>query len=324
MKILLTGGSGFIGSTLAPSLANNGHQVLILDRRANPGTQQSSSISYLQGDFSDPAILDVALDGVEVVYHLAWSTIPATSNADPEADICVNLLGTLHLLNACVKKGVKRIVLSSTGGTVYGNTQVNPITEYAGTEPLCSYGITKLAAEKYMGLFHHLKGLEYVSLRISNAYGPNQDPNSKVGFIGAALMAARDNTLLTVWGDGTIVRDYVFVDDIVNAMILSASPSFPVGTYHVSSGKGYSLNELLPIISKVIGKTVKTQFTAGRNFDVKQVVLDNRKLCALGWEPAVSIQDGISRTWAARDSNINSPEMPSQKSYSNSSKDTCL
>jgi UDP-glucose 4-epimerase len=299
MKILITGGSGFIGSTLALSLANNGHEVVVLDRRSNPMLSCNSTIAFRQGDFSNPVLLETVLEGVEVVYHLAWSTIPATSNVGPEADISVNLIGTLCLLSACAKKGVRRVIFSSTGGTVYGDTQINLITEAAPTYPLCSYGITKLAAEKYLGVFYHLKGLEYVVLRISNAYGPNQDPKSGVGFIGAALASARDNRKLTLWGDGSVVRDYIFVDDIVNAMTMSAVPTFPVGIYHVSSGVGFSLNELLSLISGVIGRDIRTEPAAGRNFDVKRVILDNNKLRAIGWDAKVSIKDGICRIWAA-------------------------
>lgn len=294
MKILITGGSGFIGSTLALSLANNGHEVAILDRRPNPAL---SAIRFWQGEFSDSSLLDTALEEVEVVYHLAWSTIPATSNADPEADASANVIGTLRLLNACVKKGVRRIVFSSTGGAVYGNTEISPVAEDAPTNPLCSYGITKLAVEKYLGLFAHLKKMDYVALRISNAYGPHQDPKSKVGFIGAALAAAANKQVLYVWGDGTIVRDYVFVDDIIQSMVMASGPTFPNGVYHVSSGIGLDLNGLISIVSSAVGFPLEVNYSSGRDFDVKRVVLDNSKLRALGWSPGINVNEGIRRTW---------------------------
>ena len=294
MKILITGGSGFIGSTLAFSLVKKGHEVAVLDRRSNPAL---FAIRLWQGEFSDSALLEAALEGVEVVYHLAWSTIPETSNVDPQADTATNVIGTLRLLNACVKKGVRRIVFSSTGGTVYGNTEISSVAEDAPTNPVCSYGITKLAVEKYLGLFAHLQKIDYVALRISNAYGPHQDPKSKVGFIGAALAAAANKQVLNIWGDGSVVRDYVFVDDIVQAMVMAYDPVFANGVYHVSSGIGIDLNGLLSIIASAVGSPLKVKYSSGRDFDVKRVILDSSKLRALGWSPEIDVNEGIRRTW---------------------------
>lgn len=304
MKILITGGSGFIGSTLALNLANKGHDVAILDRRPNPAL---AAIRFCQSDFSDTAILDAALENVEVVYHLAWSTIPATSNADPETDASVNVIGTLRLINACVKKEVRRIVFSSTGGAVYGNTEISPITEDAPTNPLCSYGITKLAVEKYLGLYAHLNKMDYVALRISNAYGPHQDPKSRVGFIGAALAAAANKQVMNIWGDGSIVRDYVFVDDIVQAMAMASGPSFPSGTYHVSSGIGVDLNSLISIVSSTVGFSLGVSYSSGRDFDVKRVVLNNSKLRVLGWSPRINVNEGVRITWDWMKDKVNKP-----------------
>lgn len=312
MRILVTGGGGFLGSNLAHRLSAMGAEVVILDSAIRDRRNSNSKIQWIEGDYTNPDAVGPALRGIDTVYHLAWTSIPATSNQDPVFDVSSNLIGSIRLFEACVSNGVSRVVFSSTGGTVYGDAPLGPITETAPTNPQCSYGITKLAVEKYLGLFAHLKKLNYVALRISNAYGPHQDPKSRVGFIGAALAAAENKEVLSIWGDGTVVRDYVFVDDIVQAMVMSCEPAFPNGIYHVSSGIGIALNSLVSIISSLIGSPLKVKYTARRDFDVKRVVLDNSQLRLLGWSPKVNLNGGIRRTWEWMKINAGKPRTASK------------
>jgi len=296
MKILVTGGGGFLGSNLVNRLTTIGANVVVLDLAGGSKCDSNRQVQWIEGDFANPNVIDSALRGIDIVYHLAWTTIPATSNKNPEFDVSSNLIGSIRLFDACVRNDIKKVVFSSTGGTVYGDATTGLITETSPTNPQCSYGITKLAVEKYLGLFAHLNKLNYVVLRVSNAYGPHQDPKSRVGFIGAALTAAVKQQVLDIWGDGQIIRDYVFVDDIIDAMVLASAPDFANGVYHVSSGIGLKLNELVSILTVVSGLPIQVNYGPGRGFDVKRVVLDNSKLCAMGWSPKKDINDGIRRT----------------------------
>lgn len=251
----------------------------------------------IQGDFSDADLLKNCLNGIDVIYHLAWTTIPKTSNENPIFDISTNLIGTINLLEAMLHSEVKRIIFNSTGGAIYGDSPSVPVYENDMTNPICSYGITKLAVEKYLGIFQRINNLDNVIFRTSNAYGPGQNPQSGLGFITAALSAVVNRKPLFVWGDGTIVRDYIYIDDIIQAFMMAADFDFPGGAYHLSSGVGLSINEVIEIVGGVTGTKPDVRYTYGRNFDASKILLDNNKLRNLGWIPRVPIEKGIYETW---------------------------
>ncbi|MBS1997098.1 MAG: NAD-dependent epimerase/dehydratase family protein, partial [Cyanobacteria bacterium SZAS LIN-2] len=171
MKALVIGGNGFIGSNLVDLLLKNNHQVRIFDRYPNRFRAPLQGVEYVVGEFSNHGEIAEAVAGMDWVFHLACTTLPQTSNDDPVYDIHSNIGGTVQLLQECVKNKIKKVVFISSGGTIYGVPQTAPITEDHPTEPICSYGITKLAIEKYLHLFHWLHGLEYVCARLSNPYG---------------------------------------------------------------------------------------------------------------------------------------------------------
>ena len=297
MRVLVTGGCGFIGSHLVDKLIDEGHSVSVIDKDPVYCDSRTDKIQMIRGDFGDVNLIQNCLDGADVVFHLAWTTIPKTSNENPTLDISSNLIGTVRLLEASLRSGVKRVIFNSTGGTIYGPSCSVPISEDNITNPICSYGITKLAVEKYLGLFQYIDNLDYVVFRISNAYGPRQDPKGSVGFIAAALDSVINRKPLDVWGDGTVIRDYIYMDDIIQALIMASNVDFPKGIYHLSSGVGLSINEVIEIIGKVTGTRPDVRYTCGRDFDVPKVVLDNTRLRKLGWIPRVSIDEGIYKTW---------------------------
>jgi UDP-glucose 4-epimerase len=202
------------------------------------------------------------------------------------------------MLASCVKHGVKRVVFSSSGGTVYGVPRAVPITEEHPTNPLCSYGITKLAVEKYIALYHHLNGLDYRIIRFSNPYGPRQSIDSAQGAVAVFLGHALHNSPITVWGDGSVRRDYIHIDDAAAVCATAATRDIPPGIYNVGSGKSISVNELLDTIKSVVGRLPEIKRTPGRKIDVPENVLDTSKIhSALKWSPSVSLRDGIERTW---------------------------
>ena len=181
MNRLVLGGNGFIGSHLVDQLVRTGHAVRILDRALSRFYTPPAGVDLVLADWEDEKVLTAALSGVETVFLLIGTTLPASSNADPIFDVQSNLVGTLRLLQACVAQGVRRIVFSSSGGTVYGIPQTIPIAETHPTEPISSYGITKLAIEKYLALYCRLHGLNYVVVRGANPYGKRQDPQRPQG-----------------------------------------------------------------------------------------------------------------------------------------------
>jgi len=301
--VVIVGGAGFIGRHLTQRLAADGVPVLVFDRVQHPAIQ---GVETVVADLSDArALRSVVTPGAAVV-HLAWTTIPATSDADPAADISDNLLGSVRLWEACAAAPVRRVVYVSSGGTVYGNVRKLPIREDDPTEPICAYGLSKLAAEKYLGLFRRLHKLESIILRPGNAYGPGQDPRR--GQSAATVFAYRAfrNEPITIWGDGSATRDLLYVDDLVDAIVrvLAHDPGADgPRVFNVGTGQGTSLRELVETIGRVTGRAPEVSYACGRATDVGANVLDASRLreCT-GWMPRVSLAEGIRRmldAWGA-------------------------
>lgn len=297
MRALIVGGNGFIGSHLAEGLRARDHVVRVLDPGPARTDTDWSRIDYLQGAYTDAALLDAALDGVDTVFHLASTTVPASANRDPAFDVSSNLLGALGLFSAIEAKGIRRVVFFSSGGTVYGNPQTLPVGENHPLRPISSYGIVKVAIEQYLSMFRHLDRLDPLILRPSNPYGPRQSSSGGQGFVAAALARMRDDAPLQIWGDGGIVRDYIYIDDLVD-LAIRAADSGASGVFNAGSGAGHSLNAIRDAIERVAGRAMRVEHLPGRGFDVREIVLD---IAAAGarfdWRPAVCLDDGIARTW---------------------------
>ena len=296
LNCAVLGGAGFIGTHLVRQLTQAGHVPRVYDRSPQP--IEFPRVEYIQGAIEDIENLKQVLKGVEVVFHLACTTHPATSNDDPAYDVESNVVSTLRLLDACVAAGVRRIVFNSSGGAVYGVPRTLPIPEDHPTEPICSYGITKLTIEKYLHLYHTLHGLEYTILRPANAYGEGQDPNRGQGAVAAFLWRVALDEPIKVWGDGSVVRDYVHVYDVARALRMAAERTLCDRVFNVGSGNGTSLNELIQLIRLVTGRDVQVHYEPSRPFDVPAVVLDTRRIREqIGWEPQIQLHDGLSGMW---------------------------
>ena len=299
MKTLLLGGNGFIGANLTERLLENGHFVRVYDRGPNKFRPLPEGAEYVEGELGNHGLTREALDGVEVVYHFVSTTLPKTSNDDPIYDVRSNLVDTLQLLESCVEMGVRKVAFASSGGTVYGVPRETPIDEEHPTDPISSYGIVKLAVEKYLHLFHHLHGLDYTALRISNPYGPYQNPVGQQGAISVFLNHIYEGTPVTIWGDGSVVRDYLYVSDVVDALELAAKETTRHKVFNIGSGIGVSLNELLHRMTEVVGERPEVEYVSGRTLDVSASVLDvSRAREELGWSPKVDLSEGMARTWA--------------------------
>ena len=297
MKTLVLGGTGFIGSSLVDQLLAAGHRVRVFSLSPELFRPPLPGVDYRLASLDNIPALVEALAGVEVVYHLISTTVPATSNRDPVFDIESNLVGTVRLLQAARDSGVRRLVYLSSGGTVYGVPQILPIPESHPLNPICSYGIVKVAAENYLHMFHRLYGLGYVVLRVSNPYGERQGHYGVQGIIGTFLNKLRRGEELEVWGDGSLVRDYLHVDDLAR-LCLAVGFSDRVGVYNAGSGQGHSVRQVLEFMGQAVGRPLPVVWREGRGFDVPKVVLDiGRAQADFAWRPEIDLADGIRRTW---------------------------
>jgi UDP-glucose 4-epimerase len=299
MRALVTGASGFIGTAVLDLLARRGHQVTALTR-GNPPTRSEPGVSWLKVDPLTTTDWADILNGIEVIYHLAWSTLPHSSNADPIGDAADNLIGTLRLLEAIRKSGKVRFVFPSSGGTVYGKLSTVPVEEGHPTRPTCAYGVSKLAVEKYLAFYTQLRWIDGVALRISNAYGPNQIPAGGFGVIASFIARVMKNEPITIFGDGSVVRDFLFIDDLAEAFVAAGEAEGGFEVYNVGSGIGHSLDDVVAELESQLGRALAVKHTAGRNFDVPISVLDiSRARTQLRWAPRTLFREGISATLRA-------------------------
>jgi len=293
-RCLVLGGSGFIGRHVVRALAECGVEQVVGDLVPNP------EAPFVPVDFTDEESLQQALDGIDVVVHLAWTTVPQSATDNPSQDVIANVLGSLNLFRACIAQRVRRVVFCSTGGAIYGVPHYIPISETHPVAPVSSYGITKLTVEKYLTLFSRLYGLEHVILRPGNAYGEGQKNTKGQGVIAACLAAVQADQLFTVWGDGTVVRDYVHVSDIARVVSLAVTTGASNYLLNVGTGQGLSVNDLIALIKKVAQKPLKVRYVSQRLIDVLVNILDSSLAAEiLGWKPQVSIQEGLLRQWRA-------------------------
>ncbi|WP_092579410.1 NAD-dependent epimerase/dehydratase family protein [Achromobacter sp. NFACC18-2] len=297
LRCLVLGGRGFVGSHLVDGLLAAGHRVRSFGRLHTGHHEPREGLEYFDGNFENLDDVRSALDGCDICYHLISTTLPKSSNGDPCYDIESNLIGTVRLLNAAVDKGVKKIVFTSSGGTVYGNPRFTPIPENHPTDPICSYGITKLAVEKYLEMFRTLHGLEYQVLRLANPYGERQLTRGNQGVVAIFLGKIIRGECVEVWGDGSSVRDYLHISDVTRALIRSIDPgATPERVLNIGSGIGVSVNELLESIESVTGRVADRKYLPPRAFDVPSNVLDiSAAYRSLGWAPQVPFIEGISR-----------------------------
>jgi UDP-glucose 4-epimerase len=299
-RILVTGGAGFIGAHLVDSLIAAGYKVRVLDRtpvEIRPTWLESAQIEYMMGDFSDHSLIDAALKDIDLIYHLVSTTIPATSNIDPVFDVQSNLIGTLSLLQSALQAGVKKVIFVSSGGTVYGKPKSLPIREIDPTDPICSYGITKLAIEKYLHMFHELHGLEFLVFRLANPFGEKQRPGAQ-GVIAAFIHKLANSQPIEIWGDGTVVRDYIYIRDVVDVLVRGISYSGTSHIFNLGGGQGRSLNEIIETLRAVTGRTIDCNYKSARPLDVPKSVLDIGLVKQeFNWHPSHDFPGDIRKTW---------------------------
>jgi UDP-glucose 4-epimerase len=301
MKALVIGGNGFIGTHLVDVLLAANHKVKVLDLYPSRYREPYPNVEYVVGDLGNHGEMHDAVQGMDWVFHLAYATLPQTSNEDPTYDVRSNVLNSLQLLEECRNSSVQKIIFISSGGTVYGVPKQTPIPEDHPTDPICSYGITKLTIEKYLALYQKIWDLEYVVCRVSNPYGPLQNPFAKQGAISVFLGNVMQNKPITIWGTGEVVRDYIYIEDTAKALLQAAeykSDADSPRIFNIGGGHGTSLNQIVQEIKQIAGPKIEVKYTPARALDVPANVLDiTRAKKYLNWAPETELGEGLRRTW---------------------------
>lgn len=299
MLALVIGGNGFIGSCLVERLRAGGHSVRVLDVSRPRAEVDWQGVDYVSGNLLEQTMLLSIIESVDVVFHLASSTVPGTSNIDPIADVQTNLVGALNLCSAMIAAGKRRLVYFSSGGTVYGHPRQFPVPEDHPLHPISSYGVVKVAIENYLLMYEQLGHLDPLILRPSNPYGPRQSIAGIQGVIAAFLGKALRGEGVQIWGDGEVIRDYLYIDDLIEFAAIAGTGD-KTGVVNVGSGKGYSLNEIVSQVREATGAALPVEYLPRRAFDVAEIVLDiSRASSEFGWRPSIDLPSGIWSTWQA-------------------------
>lgn len=307
-KIVVIGGSGFLGRHLIELLLAKNMHVINVDLA--PSALVNERLEFIEASFIEPDQLHNAFADSDIVFHLASTTLPKTSNDNPQFDVQSNLCGTLSLLDLAVKNNIQKFIFISSGGTVYGPPTQLPVPEDHVTNPTCSYGIVKLAIEKYLQMYHHLYGLNTCSLRLSNPYGAYQRVDKAQGAVTVFCHKAVSEETIEIWGDGSVVRDFIYATDAAQAMLATIGAECAGQVINIGNGCGTSLNQLLAIIESALGRKVDKTYLEARGFDVPEIYLDTQKAKQLlGWEPSISIEEGVKLLINTMSTNPQSKEL---------------
>ncbi len=299
-KVLVVGGNGFIGSHLVDSLVRRGHEVSVFDLFDNAVRRwESPGVQLISGDFLNAGDVGEAVRGQDIVVHMLSTTDPATAERDPTLDVRTNLLSSISLFEQCVDAGVDRVFFPSTGGAIYGPQDQISFTEESPTRPISPYAIGKLAIENYLDYFYHRFGLHSTVVRISNPYGTRQNPRKRQGVIPIFLRQIMRGHPITVMGDGSMVRDYVYVEDVAEIMSRMITEGTPHPLYNLGSGRPTSVNQIVEVVSAVTGIEPIIVHAPTPPTYVPHVTLDVSRLREDF--PGISItqlEAGVAKTWA--------------------------
>ncbi len=298
MKVLVTGGAGFIGSNIVDALIAGGDSVAVVDNLSTGRLENlNPKAVFYKADIRDAAVAGIfESERPDVVCHHAAQVNVRTSVDDPVLDADINVLGSINLLQCAVKHGVKKFVFASSGGAVYGEQEVFPATESHPTRPLSPYGITKRTIEHYLAYYRNVHGLEYTALRYANVYGPRQDPYGEAGVVAIFTAKMLKGETPTVNGDGNQTRDYVYVGDVVRANLLALKGGY-TGYFNVGTGVEVSVNELYGLLKERTGYTGDKVHGPAKAGEQLRSVIDHGLIKReMGWTPEVALGDGLGFT----------------------------
>ena len=291
----MVGGGGFIGRAIVRNLISRGCDVHVLDRNSCP-EEFCGKTSWIVGDFLDRSSLDLALHGAKVAYHLISSTVPGDQHVNFAMELHDNVIASLNFIDACVAAGVRRIVFSSSS-SVYGVQDILPIGESAPTNPISSHGIHKLAVEKLLLMAQYLHGIEVKVLRIANPYGPGQNIDGRQGFIAMAIGSITRNSPLILRDEGRAVRDFIYIDDLAEAIVLAGLSKSVPQIINLATGVGHSLRDVLWHIEQILGCNISVISAESRRVDIPVSVLDvSLAVSSLPINSMVGLKEGLIKT----------------------------
>lgn len=302
-RVVIFGGTGFIGLHVVRACLAAGYAVTVIVRPGGNGAFLSvfrDRIAVLPGDFTVKSDLRRALTGATDVITLVGSTVPATAVNDPAHELFATVLPYVQFLDVAVECKVRRVVLASSGGAIYGEPQTLPIPEEHPLNPITPYGIAKVTIERYCAFFGHQFGLDTRILRLANPYGPGQRVDTGQGVIGTAFARLLEGRPVTIYGDGSIARDFIFVEDVADAFVRTLTYRGSERVFNIGAGTATEVRRVLALIEEVTGRSIGRKTLPARPFDVRENALDRSRARAyLGWEPVTSLRDGLARTWSA-------------------------
>ncbi|MEI3287159.1 MAG: NAD-dependent epimerase/dehydratase family protein [Faecalibacterium prausnitzii] len=302
MKILLLGAAGFIGTNLTIELAKKTEDEITLVDRSKAFfkpivSMDLKNVHILEADLTVDMDFDSILKDQEVVYHLVSTTVPTTSNQHISQELVSNVIFSANLFEACIRCGVKKVVFVSSGGTVYGKEVDCPLKEKTATNPISSYGVQKITIEKLLYLYRYMYGLDYRIIRLANPYGPYQRPNGVLGAVTTFTYKALKGDEITVYGDGSVVRDFIYIDDAIRAIMKIINGENKHRTFNLGCGYGTSIKQVLETIEKALGIKLNVSYLEGRKVDVPVNYLDiSRYEKYYGALNPISLEDGIRKT----------------------------
>ena len=299
-NVLVTGGAGFIGSNLVRKLIDMGMSVVVVDNLSTGKIENVPETAlFYEHDITDVEMLQRIFSAhkPEYVFHLAAQASVSRSVREPDYDAKVNIIGSINLLKLSIEHGVKKFIFSSTGGAIYGDgVSKIPTPETETPNPFSPYGIAKLSVEHYLRFFHNQYGLRFTALRYGNVYGPRQDPYGEAGVVAIFTERMLKGDSVTINGDGEYVRDYVYVDDVVNANLLAMEKG-DGEILNIGTGRGTTVNELFKLLKEFTGYQKDPNYGPPRPGDLRKSILDASKAKeVLGWEPKVSLGNGLKLT----------------------------
>ena len=304
LNICILGAAGFIGTNLILELTKDKrNQIKAIDINmiffGELEKMGLANVKMYQSVFNSSTDLDNMVEGQDVVYHLVSTTIPTTSNERISEELKANVVFTANLLEACVRQNVKKIVFISSGGTVYGKESKCPLNEKTPTNPITSYGVQKITIEKLLYLYDYMHGLDYRIIRLANPYGPYQRPNGVLGAVTTFTYKALKQEEIVIYGDGSVVRDFIYIDDAIRGMLKIVNGNDKHHTFNLGCGYGTSIKRVVETIEKTLQIDVRVKYTEARKVDVPVNYLDIKRYeTAYGSLNPISLEEGIRNTAA--------------------------
>ncbi|OHA66551.1 MAG: hypothetical protein A3E07_00425 [Candidatus Wildermuthbacteria bacterium RIFCSPHIGHO2_12_FULL_45_9] len=307
MKILVTGGAGFIGSCLVDKLVERGYSVCVIDNLSTGKKEYiNSQAKFYEMDIADERLGEIfQKEQPEAVFHLAAQINVRKSVENPLNDARTNILGSLHALEQSRKAGVKKCIFASTGGAMYGDGSEIPSLESSKVNPLSPYGIAKYTVEAYLGFYYRVYSLPFIALRLANVYGPRQNAQGEAGVIAIFIRSILSQKPLTVYGTGKQTRDFIFVDDVADAFLRALESDYS-GTLHIGTQKETSVNDVIEKLREIAGKSFDVEYHPARLGEALRSCLDNKLAQQrFGWMPRTELMEGMRSTLSWFEKNLN-------------------